>query len=276
MENAAFSFPIITTQEAAMQGKVEICGVNTSRLHVLSQVEMDALLRRAQAGDEDAREKLIEGNLRLVLSVIQRFDKRGENPDDLFQVGCIGLIKAISNFDPDKQVRFSTYGVPMIAGEVRRYLRDNSVIRVSRSIRDVAYRVLQCKEAMVLHLGREPQLEEIARALDLPPEDVAEALDAVCAPVSLYDPIYSDGGEPLTVMDQVRDNRNTDERWMEHMTLQSAFRKLGRRERQILCLRFYDGKTQMEVAAALGISQAQVSRLEKNAIRAMRKSVCVS
>ena len=259
-----------------MQGKVELCGVNTSNLRVLSQPEMNRLLRLARGGDEQARQALIEGNLRLVLSVIQRFDKRGESPDDLFQVGCIGLMKAIANFDPDKCVRFSTYGVPMIAGEVRRYLRDNSAIRVSRSIRDVAYRVLQCKEAMVLHLGREPQLEEIARALDLPPEDVAEALDAVCAPVSLYDPIYSDGGEPLTVMDQVRDNRNTDERWMEHMTLQSAFRKLGHRERQILCLRFYDGKTQMEVAAALGISQAQVSRLEKNAIRAMRKSVCVS
>ena len=203
MENAAFSFPIITTQEAAMQGKVEICGVNTSRLHVLSQVEMDALLRRAQAGDEDAREKLIEGNLRLVLSVIQRFDKRGENPDDLFQVGCIGLIKAISNFDPDKQVRFSTYGVPMIAGEARRYLRDNSAIRVSRSIRDVAYRVLQCKEALTTRLGREPTLEEISKELDIPLEEVSRALDAVCAPASLYDPVYSDGGDALTVMDQV-------------------------------------------------------------------------
>ena len=248
-----------------MQGKVEICGVNTSRLHVLSQVEMDALLRRAQAGDEDAREKLIEGNLRLVLSVIQRFDKRGENPDDLFQVGCIGLIKAISNFDPDKQVRFSTYGVPMIAGEVRRYLRDNSVIRVSRSIRDVAYRVLQCKEALVTRLGREPTLEEISKELD-----------AVCAPASLYDPVYSDGGDPLTVMDQVRDTKNTEDGWMEHITLQNAFRALNDREKQILSLRFYDGKTQMEVASALGISQAQVSRLEKGAIGAMRKSVSVS
>ena len=196
-----------------MQGKVEICGVNTSRLHVLSQVEMDALLRRAQAGDEDAREKLIEGNLRLVLSVIQRFDKRGENPDDLFQVGCIGLIKAISNFDPDKQVRFSTYGVPMIAGEVRRYLRDNSVIRVSRSIRDVAYRVLQCKEALITRLGREPTLEEISKELEIPLEEVSRALDAVCAPASLYDPVYSDGGDPLTVMDQVRDTKNTEDGW---------------------------------------------------------------
>ena len=276
MENAAFSFPIITTQEAAMQGRVEICGVNTSRLHVLSQVEMDALLRRAQAGDEDAREKLIEGNLRLVLSVIQRFDKRGENPDDLFQVGCIGLIKAISNFDPDKQVRFSTYGVPMIAGEVRRYLRDNSVIRVSRSIRDVAYRVLQCKEALTTRLGREPTLEEISKELDIPLEEVSRALDAVCAPASLYDPVYSDGGDALTVMDQVRDTKNTEDGWMEHITLQNAFRALNDREKQILSLRFYDGKTQMEVASALGISQAQVSRLEKGAIGAMRKSVSVS
>ena len=276
MENAAFSFPIITTKEAAMQGKVEICGVNTSRLHVLSQVEMDALLRRAQAGDEDARQKLIEGNLRLVLSVIQRFDKRGENPDDLFQVGCIGLIKAISNFDPDKQVRFSTYGVPMIAGEVRRYLRDNSVIRVSRSIRDVAYRVLQCKEALTTRLGREPTLEEISKELDIPLEEVSRALDAVCAPASLYDPVYSDGGDALTVMDQVRDTKNTEDGWMEHITLQNAFRALNDREKQILSLRFYDGKTQMEVASALGISQAQVSRLEKGAIGAMRKSVSVS
>ena len=259
-----------------MQGKVEICGVNTSRLTVLSQVEMDTLLRRARAGDEAAREKLIEGNLRLVLSVIQRFDKRGESPDDLFQVGCIGLIKAISNFDPDKQVRFSTYGVPMIAGEVRRYLRDNSAIRVSRSIRDVAYKVLQCKEAQTLRLGREPTLEEIARELDLPQEEVAQALDAVCAPVSLFDPVYSDGGDPLTVMDQVRDTKNTEEGWMEHIALQGAFRALGPREKQILSLRFYDGKTQMEVAGTLGISQAQVSRLEKGAINSMRKSVVVS
>ena len=259
-----------------MQGKVEICGVNTSNLTVLSQVEMDTLLRRAREGDKAAREKLIEGNLRLVLSVIQRFDKRGECPDDLFQVGCIGLIKAISNFDPDKQVRFSTYGVPMIAGEVRRYLRDNSAIRVSRSIRDVAYRVLQCKEAQTLALGREPTLEEIAKELALPMEEVSQALDAVCAPVSLFDPVYSDGGDPLTVMDQVRDTKNTEEGWMEHIALQNAFRALGDREKQILSLRFYEGKTQMEVASNLGISQAQVSRLEKSAIGAMRKSVSVS
>ena len=259
-----------------MQGKVEICGVNTSKLKVLSQKEMDALLHRAKAGDENARQELIEGNLRLVLSVIQRFEKRGESPDDLFQVGCIGLIKAISNFDPDKQVRFSTYGVPMIAGEVRRYLRDNSAIRVSRSIRDVAYRVLQCKEAQTAALGREPTLEEISRELDLPIEDVSQALDAVCAPVSLYDPVYSDGGDPLTVMDQVRDSKNTEEGWMDHITLHNAFQGLQPREKEILSLRFYDGKTQMEVAAHLGISQAQVSRLEKGAISAMRKYVSIS
>ena len=259
-----------------MQGKVEICGVNTSSLNLLSPVEMDTLLRRAKEGDTAAREKLIEGNLRLVLSVIQRFDKRGENPDDLFQVGCIGLIKAISNFDPDKQVRFSTYGVPMIAGEVRRYLRDNSAIRVSRSIRDIAYKVLQCKEARTAQMGREPTLEEISRELDIPVEEVSQALDAVCAPVSLYDPVYADGGDPLTVMDQVRDMKNTEDGWMEHITLQNAFRNLNDREKQILSLRFYDGKTQMEVANTLGISQAQVSRLEKGAIGAMRKSVSVS
>ena len=259
-----------------MQGKVEICGVNTARLTTLSQVEMDMLLRRAREGDAAAREKLIEGNLRLVLSVIQRFDKRGENPDDLFQVGCIGLIKAIQNFDPDKQVRFSTYGVPMIAGEVRRYLRDNSAIRVSRSIRDVAYRCLQCKEALVTALGREPTLEEIARELELPMAEVSQALDAVCAPVSLYDPVYADGGDPLTVMDQVRDTKNTEDAWMEHITLRNAFGALGSREKQILSLRFYDGKTQMEVADALGISQAQVSRLEKGAIKSMRKSFSLS
>ncbi len=259
-----------------MQGKVDICGVNTASLNVLTQTQMDSLLQKAKDGDESARQELIEGNLRLVLSVIQRFDKRGEAPDDLFQVGCIGLIKAISNFDPGKQVRFSTYGVPMIAGEVRRYLRDNSPIRVSRSIRDVAYRVLQCKEAMRAKLDRDPTLEEIAKELNLPEEDVAEALDAVCAPVSLYDPVYSDGGDPLTVMDQVKDTRNTEGAWMEKISLRTAFRGLSDREKQILSLRFYDGKTQMEVANTLGISQAQVSRLEKGAIGTMRKSFIVS
>ena len=257
-----------------MQGKVEICGVNTAGLKTLNPVQMDMLLRRAKEGDARAREELIEGNLRLVLSVIQRFDKRGESADDLFQVGCIGLIKAISNFDPTKNVRFSTYGVPMIAGEVRRYLRDNSAIRVSRSIRDVAYRVLQCKEAMTASLDREPTLEEIAKELGLPQEEVSQALDAVCAPVSLYDPVYSDGGDPLTVMDQVRDHKNTESVWMEKIALRSAFRSLSSREKQILNLRFIGGKTQMEVADLVGISQAQVSRLEKGAINTMRK--CIS
>ncbi len=259
-----------------MQGKVEICGVNTARLKTLSPAQMDELLLKAKNGDENARQELIEGNLRLVLSVIQRFDKRGESPDDLFQVGCIGLMKAIANFDPTKNVRFSTYGVPMIAGEVRRYLRDNSVIRVSRSLRDVAYRVLQCKEALILKLGREPNLEELSRELDLSPEEISEALDAVCAPVSLYDPVYSDGGDPLTVLDQVRDTKNTELNWMEHISLRTAFSHLADREKQILSLRFYDGKTQMEVADLVGISQAQVSRLEKGAISAMRKSISVS
>lgn len=259
-----------------MLGKVEICGVNTARLRTLTSGQMEELLKKAQNGDEDARQQLVEGNLRLVLSVIQRFEKRGESPDDLFQVGCIGLMKAIANFDPTKQVRFSTYGVPMIAGEVRRYLRDNSAIRVSRSIRDVAYRVLQCKEAQTLLLGREPTLEEIARELELTVEEVSQALDAVCAPVSLYDPVYSDGGDPLTVMDQVHDTKNTETNWMERIALRDAFRALGQREKQILSLRFYDGKTQMEVAGVLGISQAQVSRLEKGAICAMRKSISVS
>ena len=219
-----------------MQGKVEICGLRTADLSVLPQAEMDLLLRKSRLGDKKAREKLIEGNLRLVLSVIQRFDKRGESPDDLFQVGCIGLIKAINNFDPDKCVRFSTYGVPMIAGEIRRYLRDNSAIRVSRSIRDVAYRVLQCKEAMTARLGREPSLEEIAKELDLPRQEVSQALDAVCAPVSLYDHVYADGDDPLTIMDQVKDTKNTEGSWMDHITLGNAFQKLDPREQKILSL----------------------------------------
>jgi RNA polymerase sporulation-specific sigma factor len=259
-----------------MQGKVEICGVNTARLKTLTHAEMDTLLRLAKAGDKKARQELIEGNLRLVLSVISRFDKRGESPDDLFQVGCIGLMKAIANFDPDKQVKFSTYGVPMIAGEVRRYLRDNSAIRVSRSIRDVAYRVLQCKEGLIRSLGREPTLEEISKELELPVEEVSQALDAVCAPVSLYDPVYADGGDPLTVMDQVKDTKNTEGHWMDHIALREAYQSLSDREKRIVSLRFYDGKTQMEVANVLGISQAQVSRLEKAAIGAMRKIVSVS
>ena len=258
-----------------MQGKVELCGINTSRLRLLTGEEMDDLLRRTRSGDETARQMLIEGNLRLVLSVIQRFDKRGESPDDLFQVGCIGLLKAISNFDPDKQVRFSTYGVPMIAGEIRRYLRDNSPIRVSRSLRDIAYRVLQCKEALTLRLGRDPTLEEISKELELPQSEISNALDAICAPVSLYDPVFSDGGDPLPDMDQVRDTRNTEGNWLEHITLQEGFRRLGDREKQILSLRFYDGRTQMDVARELSISQAQVSRLEKGAISDLRKYVSV-
>ena len=259
-----------------MQGKVEVSGVNTAKLKVLSQAQMDTLLLQAKAGDSNARQTLIEGNLRLVLSVIQRFEKRGESPDDLFQVGCIGLIKAIANFDPTKGVRFSTYGVPMIAGEVRRYLRDNSAIRVSRSLRDVAYRVLQCKEAMALNMGRDPTNGEVAKALDLSEEEVTEALDAVCAPVSLYDPVYAEGGDPLTIMDQVKDTRNTEGAWIDQICLQNAFRALGDREKEILSLRFYDGKTQMEVASTLGISQAQVSRLEKGAIKSMQKAFSVS
>ena len=259
-----------------MQGKVELSGVNTSQLPVLPQAQMENLLLLAKGGDEKARQMLIEGNLRLVLSVIQRFEKRGENPDDLFQVGCIGLMKAINNFDPTKQVKFSTYGVPMIAGEIRRYLRDNAPIRVSRSIRDVAYKVLQCKEAMVSQMGREPSLEEIAGKLQMPQNEVAQALDAVCAPVSLHEPVYTDGGDPLTVMDQVKDERNTESAWMGKTMLRGAYRALGEREKEILSLRFVGGKTQMEVADRLGISQAQVSRLEKNAIQAMRKAFTVS
>lgn len=254
-----------------MQGKVEICGVNTSRLHVLSQVEMDALLRRAQAGDEDAREKLIEGNLRLVLSVIQRFDKRGENPDDLFQVGCIGLIKAISNFDPDKQVRFSTYGVPMIIGEVRRFLRDNNPVRVSRSMRDMAYKAIQCKERLTAEHGREPTVEEIAKELHQKREDVVVALEAIVEPVSLYEPVYDHGGDTLYLMDQVGGGGDQD--WLEEIAVKEAIRNLNQREKRILSLRFLQGKTQMEVAGEIGISQAQVSRLEKAALQKIKKEI---
>ncbi len=256
-----------------MQGKVEICGVNTGKLKTLKNEEMMELLARAQAGDEEARQTLVEGNLRLVLSVIQRFIGRGENPDDLFQVGCIGLLKAIKNFDLTQNVRFSTYGVPMIAGEIRRYLRDYSAIRVSRSVRDTAYRVLQCKEAMLSETNREPTLEEIAKRLELPLEEVSGAMDAISAPVSLYEPVYSDGGDPLTVMDQVCDMRNTDEQWIERIALREAIARLGERERRILAMRFYDGRTQMEVARSIGISQAQVSRLEKNALSSIRKNI---
>ena len=256
-----------------MQGKVEISGVNTAKLQVLKNDEMMELLRRSKQGDTAARQRLIEGNLRLVLSVIQRFSSRGENPDDLFQVGCIGLLKAIENFDPDLNVRFSTYGVPMITGELRRYLRDYGPLRISRSIRDMAYKVLQCKEALLRQDGREPTLTQIAQKLAVPLEDVTEAMDAIASPISLYEPVYADGGDPLTVMDQVRDTRNTDEQWIEHIALRQAMAKLNDREKRILALRFYDGKTQMEVAKEVGISQAQVSRLEKGALANIRKSI---
>lgn len=259
-----------------MQGKVEICGVNTARLPVLKGAETRALLEKAHAGDRSAREELISGNLRLVLSVVQKFAGRGESMDDLFQVGCIGLIKAIDCFDLNQNVQFSTYGVPMIAGELRRYLRDYSPIRISRSTRDTAYKVLQCKEALTAQNGREPTNGEIASSLGLPLEEVVNALDAITAPVSLYEPVYSDGGDPLMVMDQVRDPKNTDERWLESIALRQAIHELGDREKRILALRFYDGKTQMEVANQVGISQAQVSRLEKNAIRAIRKAISTS
>ena len=259
-----------------MQGKVEICGVNTARLKTLKNDEMVRLLRLSQQGDEEARQQLIEGNLRLVLSVIQKFLGRGENPDDLFQVGCVGLLKAIANFNTDLNVRFSTYGVPMIEGEVKRYLRDYSPVRVSRSVRDTAYKVLQCKEAMLAEGVHEPTLEEIANRLELSTETVSNAMDAIAAPVSLYEPVYSDGGDPLTVMDQVRDTKNTDEKWLERIALREAISCLNPREKRILALRFFDGKTQMEVAGLVGISQAQVSRLEKNAITTLRKAICIS
>lgn len=256
-----------------MQGKVEICGVNTAHLKTLKNDEMVELLRRSQAGDQAARERLIEGNLRLVLSVIQRFLGRGENPDDLFQVGCVGLLKDIANFDVNLNVRFSTYGVPMIAGEIRRYLRDNSAIRVSRSMRDTAYRVLQAREKLQRENQREPTVEQIAKELDIPREEVVFAMDAVVDPVSLFDPVYSDGGDTVCVMDQVRDTRNTDESWLDRIALREAVDKLSPREQRILAMRFYDGKTQMEVSGEIGISQAQVSRLEKNAISTIRRNL---
>ena len=256
-----------------MQNKVEICGVNTSKLKVLKNDETQALLLRAKQGDMKAREELIAGNLRLVLSVIQRFANRGENADDLFQVGCIGLIKAIDNFNTDLDVRFSTYGVPMIVGEIRRYLRDNSTMRVSRAMRDTAYKVLQAKEAYMAEHQREPTVDEIARMLELKREDVVFALDAIVAPVSLYEPVYSDSGDTICVMDQVRDSKNTDENWLEQIALREAIAKLSDREKRILSLRFFQGKTQMEVSTEVGISQAQVSRLEKNALRQIKKDL---
>ena len=256
-----------------MLGKVEICGVNTSRLRVLKSEETMELLRRCKQGDMAAREELIAGNLRLVLSVIQRFSTRGENADDLFQVGCIGLIKAIDNFNVDLDVKFSTYGVPMIVGEIRRYLRDNSTIRVSRSLRDTAYRILKAKEEYLSQQQKEPTVEELAEKLGIAREEVVFALDAISDPISLYEPVYADGGDALCVMDQVRDTRNTDENWLEHLALQDAVDRLSERERRILALRFYEGKTQMEVSAEVGISQAQVSRLEKGALQQIRKNL---
>lgn len=257
-------------------GKVEICGVDTARLPVLSEAEKSRLIKAARAGDRQARQEMVQGNLRLVLSVVQKFAGRGENMDDLFQVGCIGLLKAIANFDTTKNVRFSTYGVPMIAGELRRYLRDYSPIRVSRSLRDTAYRVLQCKQQLTEQSGREPTIDEIARALELAPEQITAAMDAITAPVSLYEPVYSEGGDALTVMDQVRDRKNTDEQWIESITLRDAVAGLSEREKRILALRFEGGRTQMEVAGQIGISQAQVSRLEKSAIRSIRKAILPS
>ncbi|MDO4810904.1 MAG: RNA polymerase sporulation sigma factor SigG [Eubacteriales bacterium] len=254
-----------------MRGKVEICGINTSKLQTLKSDEVTRLLRRAKDGDTQAREKLICGNLRLVLSVVQKFINRGENVDDLFQVGCIGLMKAIDNFDINQPVKFSTYGVPMIVGEIRRYLRDNSAIRVSRSMRDTAYKVLQAREKLMENSQREPTVEQIAQYLEIPREDVVFAMDAIVDPVSLYEPIYSDGGDAICVMDQVKDSSNTDDNWIEQLSLKEALSRLNDRERHILALRFYEGKTQMEVSAEIGISQAQVSRLEKGAIAAIKK-----
>jgi len=254
-----------------MQNKVEICGVNTAKLKVLPNATIVELLHKVKDGDAAAREELINGNLRLVLSVIQRFNGR-ENADDLFQVGCIGLIKSIDNFDLSHNVRFSTYAVPMIIGEIRRYLRDNSSLRVSRSMRDMAYKVLQCKEAFSIEHSREPTLDELAKLLDVPREDIVFSMEAIMDPVSLFEPVYSDGaGDALCVMDQVKDKDNTDEHWLESIALNDAITHLNEREKHILAMRFYHGKTQMEVASEIGISQAQVSRLEKNAIKQIKK-----
>ncbi|MGE5418166.1 MAG: RNA polymerase sporulation sigma factor SigG [Acidobacteriota bacterium] len=253
--------------------KVEICGVNTSNLPVLRNEEMKRLFARMKEGERESREELIRGNLRLVLSVIQRFSNRGEFVDDLFQVGCIGLIKAIDNFDLGQNVRFSTYAVPMIIGEIRRYLRDNNPVRVSRSLRDIAYKALQVRERLVAEKSREPTIQEIAEQLALPQEEVVFALDAIQEPVSLFEPIYNDGGDPILVMDQISDEKTTDEIWLEEICIKEALKKLGDREKHILTLRFFEGKTQMEVADEIGISQAQVSRLEKAALKHMRKYV---
>ena len=253
-----------------MRGKVEICGINTADLKVLKNDEMMALLRRCREGDKSAREQLICGNLRLVLSVIQRFLGRGENVDDLFQVGCIGLIKAIDNFDIRQPVRFSTYGVPMIVGEIRRYLRDNNAIRVSRSLRDIAYKALKARDQLSEKLGREPNVNELAEALHLPREDVVFALEAIQDPVSLFEPVFNDGGDALYIMDQITNERKPDNGWLDEIGVQDAMSRLNERERHILKLRFYQGRTQMEVAREIHISQAQVSRLEKGALAHIR------
>jgi len=253
--------------------KVEICGVNTAKLPVLKENEMRALLMQMRDGDNSSREKFIKGNLRLVLSVIQRFNNRGENVDDLFQVGCIGLIKSIDNFDLNQNVKFSTYAVPMIIGEIRRYLRDNNSIRVSRSLRDIAYRALQVRDKLIGENNKEPTISQIAKELKVPREEVVFALDAIQDPVSLFEPIYHDGGDAIYVMDQISDNKNLDDSWLENIAINEAMKKLNDREKLILNLRFFDGRTQMEVADEIGISQAQVSRLEKTALRHMRKYV---
>ena len=251
--------------------KVEICGVNTSGLPTLSREEKNELFVKIKNGDTDAREQFVNGNLRLVLSVIQRFGNRNENVDDLFQVGCIGLIKAIDNFDLSQNVQFSTYAVPMIIGEIRRYLRDNNSIRVSRSLKDIAYKALQAKERLTKENEKEPSVNDIAKELNLPKEDVVLALDAIQDPVSLYEPVYNDGADAIFVMDQVSDEKNTDENWLEEIAIKEALKKLNDREKHILDLRFFKGRTQMEVASELGISQAQVSRLEKSALGHMKK-----
>ncbi len=256
-----------------MINKVEICGVNTSKLPVLKNEEMRNLFKVMQAGEIEAREKLIQGNLRLVLSVIQRFSNRGEYVDDLFQVGCIGLIKAIDNFDLGQNVRFSTYAVPMIIGEIRRYLRDNNSVRVSRSLRDIAYKALQVRERLASDNSQEPTVSQIAQEINVPREEVVFALDAIQEPVSLFEPIYNDGGDPILVMDQISDDKSSDDLWLEEIAIKEAMKKLNDREKHIVSLRFFNGKTQMEVAEEIGISQAQVSRLEKAALKQLRKYV---
>lgn len=254
-----------------VQGKVEICGVNTAKLPVLKEAEKEALFARIKAGDEQAKEEYIRGNLRLVLSVIKRFGSSNENPDDLFQIGCIGLIKAINNFNTDLDVKFSTYAVPMIIGEIRRYMRDNNSIRVSRSLRDTAYKAIYAKENYLKQHLKEPTIDEIAEEIGISKEDIVFALDAIQAPMSLQEPVYNDGGDALYVMDQISDTKNKEEKWIESLSLQAAMNRLNERERYIIQLRFFEGKTQMEVADMIQISQAQVSRLEKNALRVMRE-----